>query len=412
VPFARRASVCIVLVAVASAVGLAAPVAAQCPGNGCSYSSVSLIVPAVRPSGLAVDGAGRLYATTPERNQWHVLNPDGTLVRSVTVRGNTPIGIAVSAGPTAVAVADNAGNQVEVYDAQGAFQSSVGAGGVLHAPLGVAFDSSGNIYVANTQDAEVAQFGPSGNLLDRFEAQSHGPPQWVATSREGLVYGIAQSPAVSITPGLYVLGVGLVSTAIGPAPVEIGPTAIAVDSVGDAYVGDATTNSVLQFDSSGRLLTSFGASGSAPGQFTSPALGGVAIDSADNLYVVDNTGGPDTPGRIQKFALAPAASAQLTAGPRLIGRSAVTARLRCRARGAARCTGMLQVRRRRSTIGERPFSIAAGAVGSVRVALPAWARRVLRLGRKLDVDLQAYTQPPVGRRPHLDRLAVVLRRPR
>ena len=109
---------------------------------------------------------------------------------------------------------------------------------------------------------------------------------------------------------------------------------------------------------------------------------------------------------------APAASAQLTAGPRLLGRSAVTARLRCRARGAARCTGMLQVRRRRSTIGERPFSIAAGAVGSVRVALPAWARRVLRLGRKLDVDLQAHTQPPLGRRPHLDRLAAVLRRPR
>ena len=88
----RRASVCIVLIAVASAVGLAAPVAAQCPGDGCSYTSVSVIVPAVRPSGLAVDGAGRLYATTPERNQWHVLNPDGSLVRSVAVRGTGPSG--------------------------------------------------------------------------------------------------------------------------------------------------------------------------------------------------------------------------------------------------------------------------------------------------------------------------------
>ncbi len=408
----RRASLCSVIIAVASTVGLAAPAAGQCPGNGCPYTSVSVIVPAVRPSGLAVDGAGRLYATTPERNQWHVLNPDGSLVRSVAVRGNGPIGIAVSAGAGAVAVADNAGNQVEVYDAQGAFQSSVGAAGVLRAPLGVAFDSSGNIYVANTQESKVLQFGPAGNLLDQFEARSNGPPQWVATSGEGLVYGIAQSPAVWITPGLYVLGVGLVSTATGPAPVEIGPTGIAVDSLGDAYVGDATTTSVLQFDSSGRLLTSFGASGSGPGQFTTPAPGGVAIDSADNLYVVDNTGAADTPGRIQKFALAPATSAQLTAGPRLIGRSAVTARLRCRARGAGRCTGTLQVRRRRVTIGERPFSIAAGAVGSVRVSLPAWARRVLRLGRKLEVDLQAYTQPPVGRRPHLDRLAVVLRRPR
>jgi DNA-binding beta-propeller fold protein YncE len=408
----RQTSVCIVFIAVASAVFLAAPAAARCPGNGCSYTSVSLIAPAVRPSGLAVDGAGRLYVTAPERNQWHLLNPDGSLVRSITVRGNTPIGIAVNADATAVAVAENAGNQVEVYNAQGTFQSTVGAGGLLRAPLGVAFDSSGNLYVASTQNAVVDRFGSSGNLIEQFEAQSHGPPQWVATSREGIVYGIAQSPAVTITPGLYVLGVDLVPIAIGPAPVEIGPTAIAVDSVGDAYVSDATTNSVLQFDSSGRLLNSFGGSGGAPGQFTDLGLGGMAVDSADNLYVVDNTGGPDTPGRIQKFALAPAASAQLPAGPRLIGRSAVTARLRCRARGAARCTGMLQVRRRRRTIGERPFSIAAGAVRSVRIGLPAWARRVLRLGRKLDVDLQAHTQPPVGRRPHLDRLAVVLRRPR
>jgi DNA-binding beta-propeller fold protein YncE len=409
----RRASGSLVILAVACAVGLAAPAAtARCPGNGCSYTSVSLIAPTMRPSGLAVDGAGRLYVTSPERNQWHVLNPDGSLVRSVTVRGSTPIGIAVSAGASAVAVAANAGNQVEIYDAQGAFQSTVGAGGLLRAPLGVAFDSSGNLYVASTQDAEIDKFGSSGNLIDQSEAQSHGPPQWVATSREGLVYGIAQSPAVTITPGLYVLGVDLVANAIGPAPVEIAPTGIAVDSVGDAYVSDATTDSVLQFDSSGRLLSSFGGSGGAPGQFTGPGLGGMAVDSADNLYVVDNAGGPDTPGRIQKFALAPATSAQLTAGPRLRGRSAVRARLRCRARGAARCTGMLQVRRRRRTIGERPFSIAAGAVGSVQVGLPAWARRVLRLGRRLDVDLQAHTQPPAGRRSHLDRLAVVLRRPR
>src|SRR4051812_16678904 len=185
----RPASVCIVIIAVASALSLAAPAGAQCPGSGCSYTSVSLIAPAVRPSGLAVDGAGRLYATTPERNQWHVLNPDGSLVRSVTVRGNSPIGIAVSAGAAAVAVADNAGNQVEVYNAQGAFQSVVGAGGLLHAPLGVAFDSSGNMYVANTQESKVVEFGPTGNLVDQFEAKSNGPPQWVATSGEGLVYG-------------------------------------------------------------------------------------------------------------------------------------------------------------------------------------------------------------------------------
>ena len=287
----------------------------------------------------------------------------------------------MSAGAAAVAVADNAGNQVEVYDAQGAFQSSVGAGGLLRAPLGVAFDSSGNIYVANTQESKVVQFGASGNLLDQFEALSNGPPQWVATSSQGLVYGIAQSPAVWITPGLYVLGVGLVSTATGPAPVEIGPTGIAVDSVGDAYVGDATTNSVLQFDSSGRLLTSFGGGGSAPGQFTSPAPGGVAIDSADNLYVVDNTGGPKRPGasRSSRWRRPRPRSSPPDRASSVC--SAVTARLRCRARGAGRCTGTLQVRRRRVTIGERPFSIAAGAVGSVRVSLPAWARRVLRLGR-------------------------------
>ena len=73
------------------------------------------------------------------------------------------------------------------------------------------------------------------------------------------------------------------------------PVGVAVDSIGNVYVGDAANNRIRKIDLSGNVTTlagngiqgfadgSLGPLGTA--EFHSPA--GVAVDRAENVYVAD-----------------------------------------------------------------------------------------------------------------------------
>ncbi|MES2416528.1 MAG: 6-bladed beta-propeller [Patescibacteria group bacterium] len=74
-----------------------------------------------------------------------------------------------------------------------------------------------------------------------------------------------------------------------------GTTHIATDSNGDIYVSEGYNNfRVQKFNSSGAFIFKINASGSGNGQFDTPA--GIAIDSANNFFVVDVNN-----HRVQKF---------------------------------------------------------------------------------------------------------------
>jgi len=68
---------------------------------------------------------------------------------------------------------------------------------------------------------------------------------------------------------------------------------VATDASGNVYVTD-DAHRVQYFDAAGGYLLSWGMAGTGPGQFSYP--GGVAVDSAGNVYVSDYD--TDT---IQKF---------------------------------------------------------------------------------------------------------------
>ena len=74
------------------------------------------------------------------------------------------------------------------------------------------------------------------------------------------------------------------------------PGGIAIDSLDNLYVLDAGNNRVLKFDSEGALLQTWDTQGSGDGEFNSLGFGGLAVDANDNLFVVDNGN-----FRIQKF---------------------------------------------------------------------------------------------------------------
>src|SRR5215211_5570873 len=66
------------------------------------------------------------------------------------------------------------------------------------------------------------------------------------------------------------------------------PYGVAVNSEGKIYITDAGRSRVLIFDNTGKLLSKWDAHGSGDGQFNSLGFGGLAIDSNDNVFVVDN----------------------------------------------------------------------------------------------------------------------------
>ena len=61
---------------------------------------------------------------------------------------------------------------------------------------------------------------------------------------------------------------------------------VAVDSDGTAYVTETLYNRIVQFDSDGNYVLDQGKEGLLEGEFITPW--GIALDSAGNIYVVDN----------------------------------------------------------------------------------------------------------------------------
>ena len=73
------------------------------------------------------------------------------------------------------------------------------------------------------------------------------------------------------------------------------PAGIAVDGEGNVYVSDYALDRVVKFGPDGSVLSQWGGTGSALGQFNSPF--GVAIDASNTLFVVDQLN-----NRVQRFA--------------------------------------------------------------------------------------------------------------
>jgi hypothetical protein len=73
-----------------------------------------------------------------------------------------------------------------------------------------------------------------------------------------------------------------------------GPAGIAIDSADNVYVADTGNHRIQKFNSAGTFITKWGTSGSGNGQFTFP--GGVSVSSSGTVFVADSGN-----SRIQSF---------------------------------------------------------------------------------------------------------------
>jgi sugar lactone lactonase YvrE len=215
------------------------------------------------------------FASTARAGTLYVGNSDPAVntVVEITPPSGTPTTFASTSTPYGLAF-DTSGNLYVANDAPGTV-SKVTPGGTVtqfasgfSEPTGIAFDSSGNLYVSNyTGDHEVSKITPSGAVTLNF------------TSGFTIPYGLAFGAG-----SLYVgdFGAGTVSK-VNPitgassffASIS-GPTGLAFDSKGNLYVSSFYNDEVYEVTPNG-TVTPFASVTSHPY--------GLAFDSSGNLFV-------------------------------------------------------------------------------------------------------------------------------
>ncbi len=307
-------------------------------GNGTAgYSGDNIAATSAalnQPQGVAVDSFGNLYIADTGNNRIRkVTNGVITTVAGDGIEGyggdsvaatatglNQPQGVAFDSAGN-LYIADTGDNRIR--EVSSGVITTVAGNGIagfsmdyvpattseLNRPQGVAFDSTGNLYIADTGNNRV-RFVSSGFILPLAGTGSEGfsgdggqatgaqlsRPGAVAVY-QGVVY-IADSynnrvrnvsnSAIFTTAGSGMLGDG------GPAAAaQLLPSGVAVDAAGDVFIAD-TPNSRIREVSGGSISTfagtgvpSYLGDNGPPGVAELNAPQGVAVDAAGNLYIAD-----------------------------------------------------------------------------------------------------------------------------
>ena len=215
----------------------------------------------LNPAGIAVDGAGNIYAADRGNNRIVKFDSSGNLLNTYGSFGggdgqfNAPEGVAIDSGGN-IYVADTQNNRVQKLRSDGTFLLSWGRigsnDGEFLYPEGIAVDSNSNVYVADTENHRIQKFDSDGNHILSWGSLGSGNQQFSD------------------------------------------PAGIAIDSSDNVYVADTENHRIMKFDSSGNFITKWGSFGTDNGFFSSPE--GIAVDGSFFVYVADTNN-----HRVQKF---------------------------------------------------------------------------------------------------------------
>ena len=272
------------------------------------------------PSSVAVDTLGNVYVADTNNHTIRGISASGIVqtlagtagsVGSIdglgaAARFNYPLGVAVDSLGTAY-VSDTYNHLIRRISQNGTVSTMGGAAGVRASadgplgasrfafPTGIAVDSTGNVYVADSNNATIRKIS-TGNVTSTYAGTAGS-------------FGSANGAALTVARFNQ-------------------PNGVAVDSTGVVYVADTFSHTIRRITVAGEVTTLAGlagSSGSTDGtgsgaRFYQP--NGIAVDAASNLYIADSqnrtirrsgaTTAPTIAAQPVNVAVAPGGSATFT----------------------------------------------------------------------------------------------------
>jgi uncharacterized protein (TIGR03437 family) len=295
------------------------------------------------PSDVALDSKGNLYIADTANAVIRQVTPAGVIS---TFAGTTAIGFtgdgdlalkAALLAPLAVAVdpsgnvyiVENGDSRIRKVDTKLNINTIVGTGtggfagdgsdatkAQLNSPTGIAVDASGNLYIADFLNLRVRKVSSSGSISTvagngvlsfsgdggpALSAQMNGPlgvaadtagNLYVADTGNNVVRKVAKNVITTIA-GNGTAGSNGDGSA-GPSAQLSSPMGLAVDASGNLYIADSQNAKVRRVSSTGVISTAagngtpgFGGDGAAAtgAQLNTPL--GVVVDAAGNLFIAD-----------------------------------------------------------------------------------------------------------------------------
>lgn len=254
--------------------------------------------PSMRPYNLATDAAGNVYIVDSFNDRIRKVDTSGIIT---TFAGNGRFGFSGDGGPAIDAklnifsggltldrqgnlyIADDGNNRVRKVDRAGIITTVAGNGkasncleedctgligdggratrAVVTIPLGLAFDGAGSLYIAAPGDDRIRKVDPAGIIT------TYAGNGTIGYTGDG---GPATQAALAFPP------------------------AVAVDSAGNLYFSDNFNTRIRKVDAVSQIITTIAGSDNQALGDGGPATAaqikncfGIAVDSADNLYLTD-----------------------------------------------------------------------------------------------------------------------------
>ncbi len=287
------------------------------------------------PRGVTLDTSGNIYVADTGNNTIRKITAAGvvtTMAGSATASGfvngtasaarfDLPSSVTTDASGN-IYVADTLNNGIRKVTSVGAVTTFAGVNGIgftngsstgvrFYMPTGVATDTSGNVYVADSDNNAIREISPTGivttlaggvlgNPVSQGTITTTSVPVAVATDSSANVYVadtndtiimIAPGGTVSVLAGTA--GTSGSTDGTGGAAAFNGPSGLATDSNANVYVADTANNTIRMIAAGGVVTTMAGTAGASgavdatgsAASFNAPS--GVATDSNANVYVAD-----------------------------------------------------------------------------------------------------------------------------